>query len=245
MPAWNEAEGLPGFILELNQALADVNPRFVVVDDCSTDQTSQELQTLANSGIYIQLHRNPVNEGHGPSTLTALRLGLNLNVESVVAIDGDGQFLASDVARILRKLQTSGAQVVEGVRVSRGDPVYRRLVSLATRLLVASRAHTLPRDANTPLRAYRVATLNALLASIPPQAATPNLLISALSRRQGLQIVELEVLSIPRRGSDSSGTTWGKTQRNLPNRRFLKFCRSALVEWIRTGPLPISRESQS
>ncbi len=231
MPAWNEAEGLPGFIKELNDALDKWSPVFVVVDDCSTDGTASAALSLAQSGIAVSVHTNECNTGHGPSTVQALNLGLAAGVDFVVAVDGDGQFLGEDVNRVMETLATSGVDVVEGVRTGRNDPAYRLLVSLATRLLVALRAHALPADANTPLRAYRAEALANILTATPAQAATPNLIFSVLCRQWRLQVAEVAVRSVPRRSSNPVGSTWGRARKRLPSRRFVAFSLNAVWEW--------------
>ena len=189
---------------------------------------------MLNAGVPVCLHTNEVNSGHGPSTIRALHLGLATNPDVVVAVDGDGQFLGADVQRVLAELLEPGTKVAEGVRTSRTDPFYRRGVSWTTRLLVWTRARRLPADANTPLRAYRPETLRQLLAVIPPAAATPNLLTSAVCRRWGVGLREVPVASIPRRGSSAIGTTWGAGRKSVPSRRFVAFCLAATREWVTT-----------
>lgn len=242
MPAWNEAEGLPEFITELNNALSAWSPTFVIVDDCSSDDTANAARSLIQFGISIEVHTNARNLGHGPSTVNALNLGLALNTDYVIAVDGDGQFLGEDVCQIMKILEDSGADVVEGVRTNRDDPLYRRLVSLATRMLVATRARVLPSDANTPLRAYRTQALVSILSGLSDQPTTPNLTISALCRRWRLRIIEIPVRSISRRGSDPQGNTWGQTRKHLPNRRFVVFCVRAAREWV---AIPVRRNSRT
>ena len=231
MPAWNEAEGLAGFIHELNDALEEWQPSFIVVDDCSTDDTADVVRRLASQGITVAVFTNPSNRGHGPSTLTALQLGLSGSPSVIVALDGDGQFRGVDVATVVASLLAGTTDVVEGVRRSRNDPLYRRLVSAGTRFLVWTRAGQVPADANTPLRAYRPVVLTGLLQSVPASAVTPNLIISALCRRNGLALVEIPVVSLPRRGASSVGTTWGNRRKALPSKRFLTFCARAVIEW--------------
>lgn len=237
MPAWNEAEGIAGFITELEEALREWNPTFVVVDDCSTDGTNHAVGSLAAAGIRVNVHTHTSNLGHGPSTIEALHLGYATGAEYVVAVDGDGQFVGRDVNRLVRILTSNGADVVEGVRGSRDGPLYRKAVSLAVRVLVASKAGALPEDANTPLRAYRASTLASLLRALPDGAATPNLVISVMCRRWRLSLVQVPVESIPRRGSDVQGSTWGSVHKRTPGKRFVKFCVRATREWVVT-PIP-------
>jgi glycosyltransferase involved in cell wall biosynthesis len=235
MPAWNESEGICGFIEELNAALSEWEVVFIVVDDCSTDDTAAKVCSLASLNISVSLYTNPKNSGHGPSTITALQQGLATGAAVIISIDGDGQFLGEDVSRIVEILMRQGIDVVEGVRTHREDPLYRRVVSLTTRLLVASKTRTMPQDANTPLRAYRSAVLASILDVVPERASTPNLIVSVICRTWSLSLVEVQVKSIPRRGSDPEGSTWGKAHKSLPTKRFLTFCVGAIGEWFSTS----------
>lgn len=234
MPAWNEAEGIAGFIRELNESLLSWTPRFVVVDDCSTDGTAEVVIELALQGVDISVICNTENLGHGPSTLKALRLGQESGSQVIVAVDGDGQFRGEDVADVVQVLLLGGVDIVEGVRRDREEPAFRRIVSAATRLLVWTRVRRWPADANTPLRAYSPSVLANFLERVPEDAVTPNLLFCAMSRVTGLTVIEVPVKSLPRRGVNEVGNTWGTHRKSLPSRKFLLFCGRAALEWART-----------
>lgn len=232
MPAWNEAEGLPDFIRELNAELNRWHPVFIVIDDQSTDQTPLAVQELGDSGIDVRLFINEINMGHGPSTLKALKAGLKLDVDFIVSVDGDGQCYGRDLARMVEILETTKSQVVEGIRVARADPFYRKIVTYTVRLLVSAKTRKKTQDANTPFRVYRNQNLSDILSCIPPSASIPNLLISTISRRWGLNISEIEIESLPRRGSNPNGSTWGKKAKTIPSPRFIKFCFYAGIQWV-------------
>lgn len=232
MPAWNEAEGLPVFICELDNALTKWKRTFLVVDDCSTDGTTGALRKLIDTGINLQIVTNEKNLGHGPSTAKALSAGLACGVDFVIALDGDGQCYGQDICQMIEILQRSGVNVVEGARVSRSEPMYRKIVSFVVRILVYVKSGKLPKDANTPFRAYRADTLRHVLNALPMDVKIPNLVISTLSRSWRLQVNQFAIESIPRRGSDSNGTTWGKNLRAIPNLRFIRFCVDAVLQWL-------------
>lgn len=246
MPAFNESAGIVEFLGDIEAALCHVELSFVVVDDFSSDRTArvvEEWAAVAHRDVTVI--RNAANHGHGISTVTALCNGLASGADVVVAVDGDGQFSGDDVARVVSILLEQGVEVVEGARQQRGDPLFRRGASAATRTLVRARCGTAPRDANTPLRAYRPEVLRRLLACLPPYVMTPNLLISSMTRRAGLSLVEVEVMSRTRRGPDSGGSTWNSRRRSLPSRRFVGFCKEATVQWFSVNPaLPESEQTQ-
>jgi glycosyltransferase involved in cell wall biosynthesis len=241
MPAWNEAEGLPGFIRELNDDLKKWRPSFVVIDDHSTDETARVTKELIKSGIDLSLFVNQVNSGHGPSTLKALKAGLNLGVDFIVAVDGDGQCYGRDLARMVEVLETTQNDVVEGVRVARTDPNYRKFITFMVRTLVSVKSRKIALDANTPFRAYRSANLSDIVGAIPDDIKIPNLLISTICRKWGFKISEIQIESIPRRGSNPNGSTWGKTVRAIPSRRFIKFCISSGFQWVSYSVPPESK----
>jgi glycosyltransferase involved in cell wall biosynthesis len=65
LPVFNESGGIREFLLELDKNLSDLNPHFVVVDDCSTDQTCEILDNLRLSNFPIHSIKNGKNSGHG------------------------------------------------------------------------------------------------------------------------------------------------------------------------------------
>jgi glycosyltransferase involved in cell wall biosynthesis len=233
MPVWNESEGIVEFITELQNSFTDTDVHFYIVNDCSTDGTKQQIDKLKELGISFTLHNNPLNYGHGPSTITALKLGVNSQTDVVISIDGDGQFTGYDVARLYLKISSGEFDIVEGNRINRNDPIYRNLASFVTRQLVAFRTGIKPTDANTPLRAYKRSVISTLVDSLPSNALVPNLIISAISRKENYKLGSVDVNFIPRRGSSKVGTTWGKSRSYLPSKKFITFCLNATREWIK------------
>ena len=222
MPVYNEADGIEEFVSELDRALPP-GVLVQVVDDASSDSTLEGLASVSLPPGRLRILQNSANVGHGPSTLRGLREALVSDADVVIAIDGDGQFDASDINRLLQRLNEEW-DVIEGCRVGRRDPWFRKVTSRATAFLVALRCGRLPTDANTPLRIYRREVLEALLDGIPENFAVPNLLISARSRRRGLRVIEAPVRSRVRRGAATTGTTWGSRRASIPTGRFVRFC---------------------
>lgn len=236
MPAWNEATGIGEFLTEIHEAFTGVEHLFVVVDDSSTDNTVAILGELQSQGLPLQIERNPQNMGHGPSTINALRAGLKSGSTIVLALDGDGQFLGSDVRRCYDRILESNAQIVEGVRTRSTDPLYRKVTSFATRFLVWTSCRSFPKDANTPLRVYNAQVLNDLLDQLPDQSLTPNLMISSMVRIKKLSLESVEVSFIDRRGTNPQSTSWGRSKSYLPSKRFILFCAKATKNWFGFNP---------
>ena len=241
MTAYNEADRISNFILELNVELKGIELSFFVVDDASSDSTFDSLITLSSTGINLSVQQNLVNLGHGPSTIIALAFAVNQHPDCILLIDGDGHFDCLDVRKILTYFLENNYDIVEGVRMHRADPLFRKIVSNITKLLVASKSGTWPADANTPLRLYTSAAAKLMLAYIPKNSLIPNLHVSSLTRTLPISFQEFQIKPFTRStnleqsdvSKHQSGSTWGQNNNILPNQKFIKFCVNASFEWLK------------
>lgn len=239
LPVFNEQEGIRSFLSEINSEFlkSNFNYKFVVVDDASTDTSKEILLDMQRTQEFpLVVATRQMNKGHGPSTLEAIDVAIHSGANYVITVDGDGQFLGSDILKLAAALHDSNFDVIEGVRVKRKDPFYRKVTSLATRLLVRSFSGKFPKDANTPLRAYRREVIEVLALRAGNDLLVPNLFFSVLSRISNLRIMELEVLSLERRGSSTRGTMWGSGLKLLPTKKFIVFCLKSLREFRQLTP---------
>lgn len=236
MPAFNEESVLPSFLADICEAFAGLDFQVIVVNDCSTDNTEETLHALATS-YPLNVHTNPQNLGHGPSTLTALRLATELNPHHVVATDGDGH-ITGDTLRHLydQALDQTSPTVIEGARTRRDDPWFRKTVSAATRKLVQHHSGSAPHDANTPFRVYPTNLLQEIIVNIPADHMTPNLMVATVVRRDGIPFREVPITPHKREGNSETGSTWKQRFRFLPSRRFLQFCVKATTQWVSPRP---------
>lgn len=229
MPAFNEVEGIGGFVDEIRDAVAPLVDRvtFHIADDRSTDGTSAVFDRVDDVTVAVQ----PLNRGHGPTALAAYRAGLAGDPDVLVHVDGDGQFYGSDFPRLISALRREHADVVHGVRDGRSDPWYRKALTAAVGVLIAATSGRRIPDVNTPLRAYRPDALRVLIDAVPAAATVPHVHFSLAEARAGFVVRYVRVASIPRRGSSTTGTMWGRTARvSLPPKRLRRFVRMALNE---------------
>jgi glycosyltransferase involved in cell wall biosynthesis len=232
IPAYNEADGIASFIAELDVVLDAVasDHVFVVVDDCSTDDTVGVLRELGarltGGMVVVESERN---RGHGPTVVDAYRRALRERTDAVLQVDGDGQFHASDVTRLVDRF-AAGDDVVTGRRIDRNEPWFRSVVTLGLRWMLRLGFGVRRIDANCPFRLYRHDVLAALLAALPDEPLVPNVELTVLETRRGLQTAEIPVQHLPRRGTVRTGTMWrGRTAFSAPL-RLTRFCVLALRE---------------
>jgi len=234
MPAFNEADGIEEFLVDLQKSFLDqgIGAVFCIVDDRSTDGTAEVAAAVAGHlGIDLVIDRNVANLGHGPTSLAAWEAGLATGAPWIVHVDGDGQYEGADVVRVATVAGGDGAL---GIRTTRADPWFRKMLSRLLRVYVRTLSGVKPRDANTPLRAYRREALQELLSVLPRRPMVPSVYLSAAGHTKGLELVEVPVHSRPRRGQDSTGTMWGggRLRALLPSRRLVGFVWGAFVESI-------------
>jgi dolichol-phosphate mannosyltransferase len=232
IPAYNESEGIGEFLVEIDQALAvhGSDVVLVVVDDASTDGTLAAVEEVrAKLAAELRVSSMPANGGHGPAVLEAYRRALNCDPNYVLSVDGDGQFLGSDLRRLLLLLEDGGDGVC-GVRRFRYDPWFRMAMTRVLRAYISTVFGVPTRDANCPLRGYRVELLDQLLRWIPDRSLIPNVHLAILAARRGVTLVEVDVNHRVRRGAASTGTMFASAKRWGMMKRLAKFSIQALRE---------------
>jgi len=234
IPAYNEADGIVGFLTELDEVLgAELDAHaFVIVDDTSKDNTVEVLRELGPSltGELIVVE-NDINLGHGPSVLKAYHRAIDTGAEWVLQVDGDGQFEGADVAVLLNHGR-SGNQIVTGARDRRFDPWYRTVLTTALPFALKLGFGVERRDVNCPFRLYRADVLRKILADVPSDSLTPHVLMTVLEERSGVPTEEVIVRHRPRRGDTEVGTTWGNASNLLIPKRLMKLCGTALGQLV-------------
>lgn len=132
--AYNEQDAILPLLDATRRALAHTPHQLIVVDDGSTDQTLPRLrQRLRQSGrsaevgeplTVVELSRN-----FGQSAALAAGLA-QATGHHVATLDGDGQNDPADIPHLLQLAQSTGADLVAGIRVNRQDGwLLRRLPS--------------------------------------------------------------------------------------------------------------------
>jgi len=234
IPAYNEADGIEGFLTDMDAVLDACSDQhwFVVVNDVSTDDTAQVLESLGPqlAGEMIAV-TNDVNSGHGPTVLNAYRRAIETGADWILQVDGDGQFEAEDIELLFRHAQ-AGAAIVTGQREIRFDPWYRKVVTGTLPLALRTAFKVDRRDINCPFRLYRADVLPAILDQVPADSLTPHVLMTVLEDRSGHRHVEIPVQHRPRRGDTEVGSTWGDAKNLLVPKKLLVFLKDAAIQLV-------------
>ena len=108
IPAYNEVRT----IRSLAEAALMQCPRVIVVDDGSSDGTSDALRELP-----ITLLRHARNQGKASSLRTAFGHALAQDAAAVVTLDGDGQHDPNDAPRLVATWRAAPKHLVVGARL--------------------------------------------------------------------------------------------------------------------------------
>lgn len=234
IPAYNEADGIAGFLQDLDRVLGEFcdHHHFVVVNDVSTDDTLDVLAVVAGQldGELI-VETNPTNRGHGPTVLAAYERALATGADWVLQVDGDGQFEAEDLELLFRHA-SGGAAIVTGRRDVRFDPWYRSMITGALPFVLRLGFGVARSDVNCPLRLYRSDVIRSILDAVPRDSLTPHVLMTVLEDRHPERHVEVPVQHRPRRGDDETGSTWGNTRRLVVPMKLVRFVGGATGQLV-------------
>jgi SAM-dependent methyltransferase len=96
----------------------DMDRELVIVDDCSTDGTSQILTRLADAFPQIRLYRHEQNRGKGAAVRTAIE---KASGDFALIQDADLEYDPSEYPRLLRPLLDGHADAVFGSRYMAGE----------------------------------------------------------------------------------------------------------------------------
>lgn len=112
IPAYNEAATIRDIVNRCLQQCGEV----IVVDDGSSDTTSDEL-----SGLAVELLRNEQNQGKAASLWRGMQHAISRGAEQVITLDGDGQHQPEDIQRLLAKAAQQPERIVIAARLRENE----------------------------------------------------------------------------------------------------------------------------
>ncbi len=217
VPVFNEVDNLEPLVSELTEVLhADgVSFEIVLVDDGSTDGSSERISAMAREGSGVRgLH---FRENRGQTA--AFDAGFKAASGRFVAtLDADLQNDPRDIARLQRKLEGHDAAV--GFRERREDPWIRRASSRIANAIRNRLSEDDVIDTGCSLKLFRRECLDGLRLYQGLHRFLPTLL-----RMEGYRVVQVPVNHRPRRRGDS--------KYGVSNRLFSASVDLLVVRWMK------------
>ncbi len=199
IPAYNEEAS----ILQVIQKLKKDCPRadYVVINDCSSDDTLLKLEDADAS--YINL---PLNLGIGGGVQTGYKYALKNNYDIAIQIDGDGQHDTKYLEDVITPIERGEADVVIGSRFITKEGFQssgmRRMginfLSRLIRLCCGTKVH----DVTSGYRAVNKQGIKLYAGEYPVDYPEPEAIVKASV--MGMRIKEVPVIMQERKTGKSS-----------------------------------------
>ena len=214
-PAFNEEENVEQTV---RRALDEIGPlvggsiEVLVVDDGSTDRTSELADALAAADPRVRVHHQP-NRGYGG----ALRAGFeHARGELIGFSDGDLQFDLREMGRLMDRLLDGSKRPVDaviGYRMRRRDPPHRIVIAKTYNAIVSGVFGLRVRDIDCAMKLFRREVLDELRLEADSPFLSAELLIKLKAR--GARIAQVGVTHYPRAAGTNTGASFRKILRTL------------------------------
>lgn len=199
IPAYNEEESLRSLIEEIKAVCPEVD--YLVVNDCSSDDTERLLEELGAN--YISL---PCNMGIGGAVQSGYRYAAQNGYDIAIQIDGDGQHDVRFVKDMVKLIEDKQADVVigsrfidkEGFQSSQARRIGIRILSMLIRLMCGAKV----KDVTSGFRAVNRRFIELFAENYPDDYPEPEVIVTA--KLYGAVIKELPVVMRERTTGKSS-----------------------------------------
>ena len=206
VPVYNESENIQPLVEGLAKLKQELqNLEIVLVDDGSSDNTWQQIETCTSGDADFRILRIPENRGQSNAMLQDMH---SANGDVIVFMDGDLQNDPSDIPLLVETLQD--CDVACGYRANRRDNWSRRAASRIGNTVRNWITRDGIRDTGCSLKAFKAECKH----DIPPLDGSHRFL-AAYFKLHGRSIVEVPVNHHPRRHGKSKYTNLQRLPRTL------------------------------
>ncbi len=180
IPVYNEIETIEAVLTGWHHSLKRLNIKhdFVVINDGSTDSTTDVLKDLAAKWSFLHVF-NQDNAGHGAAIKYGYSIACSMDNEFIFQTDSDHQFTPADFINLWENRNEYHA--VFGIRENRQDSPLRKIITGLLQKIIFDIYNIDIPDANIPYRLFQKSYLRNLVAVLPIGAFAPNIFLSILS----------------------------------------------------------------
>jgi len=147
----------------------------------------------------IVVHNSP-NQGYGGSLKAGFAAATK---EFICFVPADNQFDFAEVKKLIQAQEENQADLVSGIRVSRHDPVHRKIIGWVWNSLVRAMFGYLASDIDCGFKLFNRDVLDKV--SLPSDGAMLDTQLYAGMRARGMKIVEIPVKHLPRTAGQPTG----------------------------------------
>ena len=152
-PAYNDSGTIASMVIRAVQAAALLTPDYevIVVNDGSGDATAEIADELARTYSHVRVVHHPKNRGYGGALQTGFR---SATKDLIFYTDGDAQYDPSEMAALWARM-TPDADMVNGYKISRSDPLHRIIIGRLYHHIVSLMFGLTVRDVDCDFRLMR------------------------------------------------------------------------------------------
>jgi dolichol-phosphate mannosyltransferase len=199
VPVRNEADNIAPLIAEIAAALdGRWNYEIIYVNDGSTDATAERLKAVMQERNNLRQLKHALSTGQS----AAVRSGVRAARGAIVAtLDGDGQNNPAFLPALISAIEQGGERtgLAAGQRIGRKDTGFKKIQSRIANGVRKAILHDGTRDTGCGLKAFRRDVFLAL-----PYFDGLHRFLPALVRREGYEIVYVDVIDRPRHAGVSN-----------------------------------------
>jgi glycosyltransferase involved in cell wall biosynthesis len=152
-PAYNDSGTIASMVIRAVQAASKLTEDYevIVVNDGSSDATAQIADELAEKYPHVRVVHHPVNRGYGGALQTGFR---SATKELIFYTDGDAQYDPAELVDLWNSM-TPDADLVNGYKISRADPLHRIIIGRLYHHIVSTMFGLSVRDVDCDFRLIR------------------------------------------------------------------------------------------
>jgi len=152
-PAYNDSGTIASMVIRAVRAASELTPDYevIVVDDGSADGTPEIVDELARTYPKVRAVHHPTNRGYGGALQTGFRAAAK---ELIFYTDGDAQYDPAELKALWDRL-TPEADLVNGYKISRSDPLHRIIIGRVYHHIVKRMFGLTVRDVDCDFRLMR------------------------------------------------------------------------------------------
>lgn len=202
VPAYNEETALALFLPELMLFCETNGCRLIIVNDGSSDKTSDLLERHRQVDFFTPLNHK-VNRGYGGAIKTGICAA---QTPYIITIDADGQHRPEDIVSLYQFMQERDADMVVGRRKKHKESTYRKIGKMLIHRIATLLMPIHIQDLNSGMKLYRTELAKNYIQLYPDTMAFSDIVTLVFINQRHL-VVEQPITVTPRIAGQSTIST--------------------------------------